>query len=95
MRPVNSNHVLLKNVHSPSEPDIQSSTGEASAIAPFDYSRLLFTGIIGLAFFSEVPDSWTVAGAALIVASTIYIARREARLNPAPSAVPAESAADI
>ena len=70
-------------------------TGEASAIAPFDYSRLLFTGIIGLAFFSEVPDSWTVAGAALIVASTIYIARREARLNPAPSAVPAESAADI
>ncbi len=55
-------------------------TGEASAVAPFDYSRLLFTGIIGLIFFSEVPDVWTVAGAALIVASTIYIARREAQV---------------
>ena len=55
-------------------------TGEASAVAPFDYSRLLFTGIIGLIFFSEVPDVWTVAGAVLIVASTIYIARREAQV---------------
>ena len=57
--------------------------GEASAVAPFDYSRLLFTGIIGLIFFAEVPDVWTIAGAALIVASTIYIARREAQLDRA------------
>jgi len=54
--------------------------GEASAIAPFDYSRLLFTCLFGLAFFGEVPDAWTLAGAGLIVASTIYIARREARM---------------
>jgi drug/metabolite transporter (DMT)-like permease len=27
-----------------------------------------------------VPDVWTLAGAALIVASTIYIARREAKV---------------
>ncbi len=53
--------------------------GEASAVAPFDYSRLLFSALFGLAFFSEVPDVWTLAGAALIVASTIYIARREAK----------------
>ena len=32
-------------------------------------------------FFGEVPDVWTLAGAALIVASTIYIARREARVR--------------
>ena len=55
--------------------------GEASAVAPFDYSRLLFSAVFGLAFFAEVPDAWTLAGAALIVASTIYIARREARLR--------------
>jgi drug/metabolite transporter (DMT)-like permease len=55
--------------------------GEASAVAPFDYSRLLFSALFGLAFFAEVPDAWTLAGAALIVASTIYIARREAQLR--------------
>ncbi len=52
--------------------------GEASAVAPFDYSRLLFAALFGFAFFAEVPGGWTLAGAALIVASTIYIARREA-----------------
>ena len=55
--------------------------GEASAVAPFDYSRLLFSALFGLAFFAEVPDVWTMAGAALIVASTIYIARREAKVG--------------
>jgi drug/metabolite transporter (DMT)-like permease len=56
-------------------------TGEASAVAPFDYSRLLFAVLFGLVFFAEVPDAGTLAGAALIVASTIYIARREAQLR--------------
>lgn len=55
--------------------------GEASAVAPFDYSRLLFSAFFGFIFFAEVPDPWTWAGAALIVASTIYIARREAQMR--------------
>jgi drug/metabolite transporter (DMT)-like permease len=55
--------------------------GEASAVAPFDYLRLLFAGLIGLALFGEMPDAWTIGGAAVIVASTVYIARREARLK--------------
>jgi drug/metabolite transporter (DMT)-like permease len=59
--------------------------GEASAVAPFDYSRLLFSALFGLAFFGEVPDAWTLAGAALIVASTIYIARREAKSPAGPA----------
>jgi drug/metabolite transporter (DMT)-like permease len=57
--------------------------GEASAVAPFDYLRLLFAGAIGAALFSEWPDLWTVLGAAVVVASTVYIARREARLRRA------------
>jgi drug/metabolite transporter (DMT)-like permease len=57
--------------------------GEASAVAPFDYSRLLFSAGFGFVFFAEVPDGWTLAGAALIVASTIYIARREAQAREA------------
>ncbi|NNG02715.1 MAG: DMT family transporter [Inquilinus sp.] len=55
--------------------------GEATAVAPFDYARLLFATGIGVAFFAEVPDAWTAVGAAIIVVSTIYIARREARLG--------------
>ncbi|MFZ5789570.1 MAG: DMT family transporter [Pseudomonadota bacterium] len=53
--------------------------GEASAVAPFDYLRLLFAGIAGFLVFAESPDLWTLVGAAVIVASAVYIARREAR----------------
>jgi drug/metabolite transporter (DMT)-like permease len=58
-------------------------TGEASAAAPFDYSRLLFATLFGFLLFSEVPDAWTVMGAGVIVASSVYIARREARIGAA------------
>ncbi|MHA1570983.1 MAG: DMT family transporter [Alphaproteobacteria bacterium] len=53
--------------------------GEASAIAPFDYSRILFAGLIGFFIFSEVPASASLVGVAIIIASTLYIAHREAR----------------
>jgi drug/metabolite transporter (DMT)-like permease len=54
--------------------------GEASFVAPFDYVRLLFAGTAGVIFFAEIPDVWTYLGAVLIIASTLYIARREARM---------------
>ena len=56
------------------------------------WSRLIFTGAVGLIFFAEIPDVWTLAGAGLIVASTIYLARREARLGVKPAKP--EAAAD-
>ncbi|MFM8989757.1 MAG: EamA family transporter, partial [Alphaproteobacteria bacterium] len=54
--------------------------GEASALAPVDYARLIFAVAAGYLVFAEVPDAWTVAGAAIIVCSTLYITIREARL---------------
>lgn len=57
------------------------STGESSAVAPFDYLRLIFAGIFGYLFFAELPDIWSLTGAAIIMASTFTIMRREARLN--------------
>ncbi|MGH6954963.1 MAG: DMT family transporter [Alphaproteobacteria bacterium] len=63
-------------------------TGEATALAPFEYSRLLFAGIFGYLFFTEVPDGFTVLGAGVIVASTLYIARREARAAPSAEREP-------
>ena len=54
--------------------------GEASAIAPVDYSRLVFAAIAGWLVFGSVPDLYTISGAAIIVASSFYIVRREAQL---------------
>ena len=52
--------------------------GEATAVMPFDYTRLLFAGFAGYIFFAETPDPSTVIGALLIISATLYIARREA-----------------
>jgi len=55
--------------------------GEASAVAPFDYLRLPMAATLGFVGFSELPTLWTFVGAAVIVASTLYIAHREAQLR--------------
>jgi len=51
------------------------SSGEASVVGPVEYVRLIFAALIGYALFSEVPGAATWIGAAIIVASAVYIAR--------------------
>jgi drug/metabolite transporter (DMT)-like permease len=51
---------------------------EMVVLMPFDFSRLVFTALMAYALFGETLDAPTVAGSLLIVASTVYIARREA-----------------
>jgi drug/metabolite transporter (DMT)-like permease len=51
--------------------------GDATYVAPFDYSKIVVAALIGFLYFSEIPDAWSIAGAAVIVASTYYISRRE------------------
>jgi drug/metabolite transporter (DMT)-like permease len=65
--------------------------GEATALLPFDYSRLLFAGLLGFLVFAEVPDVWTISGAAIIVAATLYIGLRESRIGRRPASPPAET----
>jgi drug/metabolite transporter (DMT)-like permease len=50
---------------------------DASVLAPFSYTQLLWVSIFGFFIFGEVPDAWTIVGAAFIVASGLYIAHRE------------------
>lgn len=52
---------------------------DASLIAAFDFLRLPFTAAFGFALFGEVPDEFVWVGAAIIFASTYYIARRETK----------------
>lgn len=55
------------------------AVGEASVIGPTEYIRLIFAAFFGFTIFGEVPDVWTIAGALIIVGSTSFIARMEAR----------------
>jgi len=55
--------------------------GEATLVTPFDYTQILWATLIGLLFFAEVPDMWTLLGAGIIIASASYILYREAQLG--------------
>ena len=62
---------------------------DATVVMTFDYVRLPFAALMGLALFSEQPDVYTVIGAAIIGASGLYIAHREikvSRMRPATGA---------
>ncbi|MDO8295425.1 MAG: DMT family transporter [Caulobacter sp.] len=54
--------------------------GDAGAMAPIDYSRLVFTTATGFFIFHEIPGWATIAGAAIVVASTLFITIREQQL---------------
>ena len=64
--------------------------GETTVIAPVNYCQIIIIGAVGFLFFSEVPDIWAAAGAAVIVGSTLYIVQREARLKHKPMPVRAD-----
>jgi drug/metabolite transporter (DMT)-like permease len=52
-------------------------SGPAAVIAPLGYVELVGTTILGYVIFGNFPDLWTWIGAAIIIASGIYIAVRE------------------
>lgn len=54
-------------------------TGEVSIVAPFRYVRLVFAMIVGVVVFAEIPDQYTLIGAAIIVASGLYAFMRQRR----------------
>jgi drug/metabolite transporter (DMT)-like permease len=53
--------------------------GEAAVVAPFRYFILLWAVFYGYVLFGDVPGLSTLAGAAIIVASGLYIFFREVR----------------
>lgn len=50
-----------------------------SAVAPFEYTYLLWSIVLGYLAFGEMPASRTLLGGAIIVASGIYVLYRENR----------------
>ena len=55
------------------------TVGEANAVGPAENLRLIYAALFGYFIFAEIPSIWTAIGAAVIVGSTYYIARAEAR----------------
>lgn len=51
--------------------------GDISFVAPFRYTSLLFSILLGLAFFGDIPDLAMTLGAGIIVASGLYTLYRE------------------
>ena len=62
-------------------------SADAAIVAPMQYSQLVWAAIFGYAFFAEFPDLWTWVGAAVIIASGLYIVLRES-LRGATSTTP-------
>lgn len=52
-------------------------TGEAAIVAPMQYSQILWATVFGLLFFNEGLDRFTGIGAAIIIASGLFIVFRE------------------
>jgi drug/metabolite transporter (DMT)-like permease len=60
----------------------------ASALAPYPYLQMVWMIGFGWLIFDQLPDWWTIGGAAIIVASGLYIVHREHRLRLQNSAAP-------
>jgi drug/metabolite transporter (DMT)-like permease len=52
---------------------------EAARLAPLDFLRLVLLSLAGLVFFQEHPEPTLLVGMAIVVATTFYVIRSNAR----------------
>jgi drug/metabolite transporter (DMT)-like permease len=62
--------------------------GEASMVAPLDYTGLVWATLMGFIVFGDLPTIYILIGAAVIICSSLYIARREALLHARRNVAP-------
>jgi len=60
----------------------------AAVVAPFSYASLVWATGLGFVVFGDLPDLWTVTGAAIIAGGGLYILHRE-RMRRAGGFAPA------
>lgn len=53
----------------------------AAAVVPFSYASLIWATLYGYTLFGDLPDLWTIVGAAIIASSGLYIFYREQQLK--------------
>jgi len=67
----------------------------ASALAPYPYLQMVWAVTLGYVVFGDIPDRYTMIGAAIIVASGLYIVNRERQLRLASRSVPHGEEAEL
>ena len=55
---------------------------DISAVQSMKFLELVWAALLGLAMFGTTPGGWTLAGGVVILASTLWLARRESRGSP-------------
>ena len=53
---------------------------EAGAVQPYSYTLLVWAALLGAVVFGDIPDGWTILGAAIVVASGLYTWRHDRRV---------------
>jgi drug/metabolite transporter (DMT)-like permease len=53
----------------------------AAVLSPFIYTQLIWVVILGYLIFDHVPNGWTMAGAAVVIGSGLYLLYRERHLG--------------
>ncbi len=51
----------------------------ASTLAPFNYTQIIWAAVFGIIFFDHFPDGPALTGALVVIASGLYVWRRETR----------------
>ncbi|AKS44828.1 Permease of the drug/metabolite transporter (DMT) superfamily [Octadecabacter temperatus] len=59
--------------------------GEIGFVAPFRYTSLIVALFLGLVFFNEWPDFWTMVGAGIVVTTGLFTIYRERATAGKPS----------
>ncbi len=55
----------------------------ASVLSPFIYTQLVWATTLGYLVFGNLPSTWTLAGACIVVASGLYLLYREHKVKGA------------
>ncbi|WP_413855704.1 DMT family transporter [Albidovulum sp.] len=63
--------------------------GDIGLVAPFRYTSLIWAIVLGLLVFGDLPDVWTLVGAAIVVGAGLFTLWREQRLRRPSRPVPA------
>ncbi len=57
------------------------SFAEASFVAPFEYSAIVWATLNGIMFFNDVPDQWSLLGTVIVISAGLFMLWRDSRRN--------------
>jgi drug/metabolite transporter (DMT)-like permease len=59
-------------------------SGEATAVAPFEYAAIIHATLLGALLWGERPDGWSLAGIAVLIAAGVDLWHRDVAQQSRP-----------